>query len=234
MSVLLRGEAVREAMVLVGRLEPLLARGLVEALREDHRLRVLAGDLNGAGVAHGLARVLPRVLILDETAEPQQALPLAASDGRVLVLAREPRVAYGMLLLAANVTCLDAGVSEAELREAVHLTARGGCVFVSRDGERLERDDPSTPMLTEREIEVLEGLSDDKRYGAIAHDLQISVSTVNKHVQSVLRKLKAPSRRELSGLPVQWLMLGAADPDQLGRVPSIDNYDDRSLLAVTG
>lgn len=53
---------------------------------------------------------------------------------------------------------------------------------------------PLFPQLTEREFDVLEGMSDGATNDAIALQLGISVKTVQNHVSSVLLKLGVASR----------------------------------------
>jgi DNA-binding NarL/FixJ family response regulator len=50
------------------------------------------------------------------------------------------------------------------------------------------------PNLTMRESEVLKWVSEGKRDSEIATVLGVSVRTINKHVQSILSKLKVETR----------------------------------------
>ena len=61
-----------------------------------------------------------------------------------------------------------------------------------------EGSDPELDQLTPREREVLQLIARGYMYKEIAHDLSISVKTVEAHVSSVLRKLQLSSRHELS------------------------------------
>jgi DNA-binding NarL/FixJ family response regulator len=211
------------ATVVVGRFDALLARGLAEVLREDPGICVLATDLEHAALERTVVELTPDVAILDEDA--QRLLSAAGSSTGLatglLVLAHEPRHAYGMQLLAAGVACVARSVSVEDARAAIQLVAEGGRLFVSSDGSRIERRYPAgAPPLTPRELQVLEHMSAGHSYRKAASVLRISVETVRAHTTSVRSKLGVSSRRELVGMPVP---SGARTPHggQLARPPAI-------------
>jgi DNA-binding NarL/FixJ family response regulator len=209
--------------VVLGGFEPLVSRGLLDLFREDRRLRVFCSIGGSFGRSYVAGSRLPRVAILSEASVVAGSLSSVAQDVGIVVLAREPTVAWGRLLLAAGVSCLDMGSSEESVVAAVQLAAAGGCLFVSGDGDRVEGGTSGGEVLvTDREIDVLMLLSEGASYRATALRLGISVPTVDKHVQRLLRKLGAASKRELVGLPVEWLSfvrtragLGRADRSRL-------------------
>ena len=63
------------------------------------------------------------------------------------------------------------------------------------------------PVLTPREIEVLEALSDGLSNKAAAGRLGISPHTVKFHIESLLRKLGAASRAEAVAKGLKRLMI---------------------------
>jgi DNA-binding NarL/FixJ family response regulator len=191
--------------VVVGKLDPLRTTGLMTVLRDSGVASVLATGLDAAELTCLARRPGQLVAIMDEKADPPRSSQLDPSTG-IVVIAGEPTRPYGMLLSAAGVSCLQSDTSLANILAAVQLTARGGCIFLSGAGGHVERTDPSTgSILTGREIQVLALLSVDTSYAEIALKLSISPETAKKHTRSLLRKLKASSKRELRGLPVQWL-----------------------------
>lgn len=186
-------------------LDPLRTIGLMTVLRDSGVASVLATGLDVAGLTRLARRAGQLVAIVDEKADPPRPSQLAPSIG-IVVIAGEPTRPYGMLLSAAGVSCLQSDTSLANILAAVRLSARGGCIFLSGAGDRVERTDRSSgSILTAREIQVLALLSVDTSYAEIALKLSISPETAKKHTRSLLRKLKASSKRELRGLPVQWL-----------------------------
>jgi DNA-binding NarL/FixJ family response regulator len=190
--------------VVVGRFEPLLARGLEQALHEDRRLRLLGVDLQHAPLERAVLELAPRVAIV---AESEQRLVSAAAGSispptGVLVLARKPDRAYGMGLLAAGASCIAVSASVGEVLAAVHLVAQGGRVFASADGGRVERSYPPAALsLTPRESEVLEHLSRGAQYAEIGLALGIGVETVRTHATSVREKLGVAANEDLIGMP---------------------------------
>lgn len=176
--------------------------GAAVVLRQDGSSNVLAGGFEGAAFTDSVSRW---VVIHGEAAGRVVAPPLSEPKGGVVILAHEPSLPYGMTLLAGGVSCLAWSVSPPDLLAAIRLTASGGCVLVG-DERRVERPDRrGGDILTKREIEVLRLLSGGSSYGAISHELGISVETVKKHTRGLLRKLRAGTKRDLIGLPIEWL-----------------------------
>ena len=59
-------------------------------------------------------------------------------------------------------------------------------------------DHPELDLLSRREREVLRYIARGYTYKEVAHELHISVKTVETHVSAVLRKLQLSSRYELT------------------------------------
>ena len=92
--------------------------------------------------------------------------------------------------------------------------------------------DPELDLLTGREREVLRYIARGYTYKEVAHELHISVKTVETHVSAVLRKLQLSSRYELT----RW----AADRRRLSVVmpydddPRVDAYIDSAARLAAG
>jgi DNA-binding NarL/FixJ family response regulator len=97
-------------------------------------------------------------------------------------------------------------ISPAELDLAVRRVNDGDAVFSPRlagfvlDAFRdtPEPVDPELDLLSAREREVLRYIARGYAYKEVAHELGISVKTVETHVSAVLRKLQLSSRYELT------------------------------------
>jgi DNA-binding NarL/FixJ family response regulator len=59
-----------------------------------------------------------------------------------------------------------------------------------------EKSDSHRDKLTEREIEIVQRLSDGRLYKEIANDLNISMDTVRSHIRNVYEKLQVRNRTE--------------------------------------
>lgn len=188
--------------VALGRFDPLQEIALRAVLSQDRNLRVLGGGLLDAGAACTTGAP-GQVVLIDERASPTSSLP-AYPEGGVVILAYEPSLPLGMVLLAAGVSCVAWSASPRDVLHVAHLTARGGCAFVSGPDRVERRDRRQAQILTKREVEVLKLLSRGGMNSEIALTLKISIGTVKKHVESVLEKVNASSRRELIEAPIEW------------------------------
>jgi hypothetical protein len=84
--------------VVLGRFDPVVGAGLVDVLRGDRRLQVLASGLAGAKLDDVLVRESPQVVVLSEVARSLLHVRKIALATRVLLLAHDPSRADGMTL----------------------------------------------------------------------------------------------------------------------------------------
>ena len=82
--------------------------------------------------------------------------------------------------------------------EAVFSPRLAGFVLDAFGHQAPEPVDPELDLLTAREREVLRHIARGYPYKEVAHELGISLKTVETHVSAVLRKLQLSSRYELS------------------------------------
>lgn len=129
-------------------------------------------------------------------------LVLSASDERDDVLEAIKAGACGYLVKSAQ---------RAELVAAVRATAAGQAVFtpglaglVLGEYRRIARSPaPDSPVLTERETEVLREVAKGLSSRLIAKRLGISARTVENHVGAALRKLQLANRVELTRYAIE-------------------------------
>lgn len=99
------------------------------------------------------------------------------------------------------------GTSSKELKRAILMTLEGSSVLTPsisrkvvsefvRMAQLTPQDGEQRLGLSERELEVLSGLSQGLSNKAIAHALNIAEGTVKNHVSHILEKLKVSSRTE--------------------------------------
>jgi DNA-binding NarL/FixJ family response regulator len=135
-------------------------------------------------------------------------------------------------LLAAHpgaiVLMLTLGEDADAVAAAVHAGARG---YLVKDASREEtatvlelatarpaqrtgnvvplpvRHHPSGPALSERELEVLEGMSRGKSNAQIGRELYLSEDTVKTHARRLFRKMGAADRAQAVALGFRWGLL---------------------------
>jgi DNA-binding NarL/FixJ family response regulator len=88
----------------------------------------------------------------------------------------------------------------ARIREgdAVFSPRLAGFVLDAFAGDLPQPVDPERDLLSPREREVLRYIARGYAYKEVAHELHISVKTVETHVSAVLRKLQLSNRYELT------------------------------------
>jgi DNA-binding NarL/FixJ family response regulator len=131
-------------------------------------------DLEGAlELVHGLNHQAPASVILALAANPQEGWARTAEQAGVRA-------------------CLAKAVEPLTLAQQLRTLTRAGDAAAAIEGWR--------PGLSRRELEVLVAVRGGWTSDEIARRLGISSSTVNKHVNGILRKLGARSRAQAAGL----------------------------------
>ncbi len=198
---------------------PIWREGVARDLAEDGFDVVATADGVRAAAVRAAA-VTPDVVLMDMqlpdgtgvdattavlAASPStRVLVLSASAERDDVLAAVKSGASGYLVKSASRT---------ELVDAVRATADGQAVFtpglaglVLGEFRRIAGDagrDEQTPVITERETEVLRLVAKGLSARQIATRLGLSHRTVENHVQSTLRKLQLANRVELTRYAIE-------------------------------
>ncbi len=178
----------RSGFTVVGQAQD--APGLLALIREHHPdlaivdVRMppdyLAEGLDAAGV---IREEFPAtgILVLSAHAEVEHAMDLLATGHRV---------GY---LLKGRVTDVD------EFIETVGRIASGGSVVDPALVQELigaRRRDDTVAQLTDREREVLALMAEGRSNAGIAHRLWITEGTVEKHVRSILARMKLPETED--------------------------------------
>ncbi|HTA12021.1 MAG TPA: response regulator transcription factor [Solirubrobacteraceae bacterium] len=189
--------------VVVGAFEPLLGRGVLDALRGDGGIHVVGSDLSGASLVGKVIEKEPAVVIVGEEVEYALLMHLVSAEcapGIVVVVGRPARLVWTWLL-TFGASCVAHDAPVAQLFQAVRQAGRGKPLFFGADGSRVAcQGAVRAGALTEREIDVLAYLSLGKSNAQIALALEISVETVKTYVARLFRKLDAQSRQELVGV----------------------------------
>jgi len=177
--------------VLVRHSEPIVATGLVAALRGVPDLDVQAAEFAPASLR-------PAVIVCEY--DPRPGLVDDAAGAGVVVLARKPRSFEIQDAIARGVLgYLVSGCSLGELESAVRAACQGRR-FLCQAAAREVADGLGAEALTTRERDVLELLAQGCCNKTIASALDIALGTVKAHVRAILAKLKASSRTEAASV----------------------------------
>jgi DNA-binding NarL/FixJ family response regulator len=187
-----------------------LFRGGLVGLLEEHRIEVVA---EAALAGDALARVSesrPDVVLMDLSLpdmsgiEATRRLAIEAPSVRVVVLtvmADERHVIDALMAGASGYVLKDAPIDQ--IVAAIRAALRGESLISPRVARRLVRRlrepgetelEPSTPDLTDRELEVLELLALGTDNQQIASALFLSEHTIKSYVSSILVKLEVDNR----------------------------------------
>jgi DNA-binding NarL/FixJ family response regulator len=162
------------------------APGLMAVVRERQPQLVIVDirmppghATEGLDAARRIRQELPDIgiLVLSAHVEVEQAMDLLASG---------QRIGY---LLKSRVTDVS------DFVETVERLAHGGSVVdpgLVRELVGARRRDDPLDGLTRRELEVLELMAEGRSNGGIARRLSITEGTVEKHVHSILSRLRLP------------------------------------------
>jgi DNA-binding NarL/FixJ family response regulator len=178
-------------------------RGLESAVLADPSFRVVDQEVEEHELEAVVARFRPTVLIVSEDVQLEllEHLRVVQSKTEIVVFAHDPRVAVGLALLAAEMSCLASSVSEPNLHQSLHLAASGRKSFLARSGTRVGLSaELGGETLTRREQEVLAGIAREDSYEEIARGLGIGRRTVEAHAAALRSKLGVSKRGELNGI----------------------------------
>lgn len=188
---------------------PVIRSGIRTLLEKEGDINIVGEAENGHQAVQMATELLPNVIILDMEIPGMNGIEVArqlrkdGAPGRVLALSGHSDIYYIEQLLAAGASgYLVKEEAPTNILEAVRGVARGEQGWLSRQvlvqiatsmtTGRQERGQE----LTAREMEVLRGVTAGKTNKGIAEALQISEKTVEKHMDSILGKLKVASRVE--------------------------------------
>lgn len=199
----------------------LVREGLVRLLTAVDEGIVVVGEAAGVGDAlEEVAKHEPDLVLLDLRLgegwglEVAERLRAAGNGVAILVLSAQTSASTLRSALAAGADgFLLKSISGAELAEGIRRCVAGetviGEAFVPKLVDSLGRGvGVGQAELTPREREVLELVAGGSSNAEIAERLGVSVRTVQKHLQHLLRKLDAGDRAELVSQAYRRELLG--------------------------
>jgi DNA-binding NarL/FixJ family response regulator len=194
--------------VVSAKFEDLVAIGLGVLIGDDPNLELVAEGVPHDEIEAAIERHSPSVVLLNfgTLRAPAHVYQLhqAYPDTRIVVLANRPSAAECNQMLSFGATaCLSKETEARDVVNAIHLASRGMHVLprsAASAGVQTSSVE-GAELLTPREAEVLELLTDGRTNAQIAQQLTIGIETVRTHARNIYRKLGIGSRRELGSLP---------------------------------
>ena len=200
------GGAAEKVRVVVGDDHPLFRDGVVRALTSSGVVEVVAEATDGTEALAMIKEHAPDVALLDYRMPGMDGAQIAAAvrrdelATRVLLVSAydESAIVYHALQQGAA-GFLPKESSRADIVNAVLNCARGRDVLspdlaAGLASEIRRRAEPTRPVLSPREREVLELIARGRSIPAIAGELYLAPSTVKTHVQRLYEKLGVGDR----------------------------------------
>lgn len=205
----------------------LVRDGIKSLLVSAPDIAILAEAENGAQAAELAQQHKPAVMLLDISMpqlsglEAVKAIKSLSPETKVIMLSmhEEPEYVIKSLKNGASGYLLKS-VGRDELLNAIHTVASGRVYFQSNVAQTVmqsfspesSKESPPkeerTPMLTEREKEILRCVAEGLSTKQIAKKLFISPRTVEVHRSNIIKKLGAQNAAELVKLALQYGLIG--------------------------
>ena len=177
-------------------------RGLASLLNTVSDFCVVGEAEDGAMAIRRIGELNPDIVIMD--------LMMPVMDGAAAtleILRKHPQTKILILTTFGSfnglATALDAGAAGALLKNIdnddlvrVLQDVANGKVVVSPEIQRILKDDPPTPELSRRQLEILDLLAKGHTNGEIADRLSLQEDSVKKVVNAIFEKIGARNRAE--------------------------------------
>lgn len=187
---------------------PVVRFGIRRALGRYSDINVLAEAGSGEEALALVAQLKPDVLLVDMEMPGMNGVELTRQvrsqfpGVHILALSAYEDRAYVLEILQLGASgYLTKDETTEFIGDAVRGVAQGQAGWLSRRISAqitnwMRRDEQNTHALTQREMEVLRLLVDGNTNQRMALELQISEKTIEKYIESILRKLDVRSRVE--------------------------------------
>jgi two-component system, NarL family, nitrate/nitrite response regulator NarL len=193
--------------VLVAEDHPLYLDGVTQLIDSQPQFTVVVSTGEGRAALAELRRLQPDVAVLDLALPDIGGLEIIDAITRerlktlvVCLSAREDSATIYRALAAGARAFLPKGCSGADILEAVGVVARGGSLIpraiqgnLTRE-LRLRHEPTDRPVLSARELEVLQLAAEGMTVSEIAGKLIIGEATVKTHLQHIYEKLEVSDR----------------------------------------
>lgn len=193
---------------------PLVRRGLIELLRDEHDLDLCGEATNAPEALRVIHRLKPDLAVIDLTLTEGSGLELIKQikamypEVRMLVASMHDEAVFAERALRAGADGYFNKQEPAEsLLRAIREVLQGHLYMSARMADRLlhralRRGNTSAlatlSELTDRELEILDLIGDGLTAKQIAGRLHLSVKTVHTHRDALKRKLQCSTAAELT------------------------------------
>ena len=183
--------------------------GIRALLETESDFEVVGEAVNGLIAVKEAARLKPDVVIMDlmmpdmDGIETTAALINVQPLSKILILTTlgtSDGIARAFEAGALGAIMKSAEFSE--LSDAVLTVARGKR-YVSKEISRILADDPPLPLLSPRQLQILEAIVRGLTNPDISKALGISMPTVTEHITSIFKKLGVANRAEAISTALQ-------------------------------
>jgi DNA-binding NarL/FixJ family response regulator len=186
---------------------PVVREGLAAILKSQSDIKVVAEAANGEETLEMCNRHFPDVLLLDLRMPRKNGLQVMTeltahpvTGPRVIVMTTyDDEDDIHRSLKSGAKGYLVKGIAPQQILESVRRVAAGEFVFSSSLTGKLA-ESIVRPQLSQRERQVLQYLANGRSNKEIARILYISEHTAKAHVRSIMSKLNADSRTEVTAI----------------------------------
>ncbi len=188
--------------------------GIRMLLESDAQLEIVGEGQNGEDAIRLAKDLQPDIIVMDVTmpgidgVEATRRIKAQPTPPAILALTIHEGADYFFHMLQAGASgYVPKRAAPDELLRAIHVVAEGNVYLEPALAKDLVADyltrvrdgneQGSYDGLTEREREILTGIAEDETNQGIANRLSISVNTVERHRENIMRKLNLHTRTEL-------------------------------------
>jgi len=192
--------------------------GLRALLEAEGDIEVVGEAANGREAVRLTKKLRPSVVVMDiampllNGLEATRQICKVIPDAKVLILSAHKDDEYILRVAQEGaIGYLTKQESGAKLCNAIRATVQGRSIYSYAIFDRLhELDEISNVRLTSRQAEVLQLVAEGKANKQIADQLEISIKTVEKHRQNLMKKL---GLHDTAGLTRYAMATGSIAPD---------------------